>query len=327
MLRANARARALSLDPHAQTEKEIAHNHKEQKELKEKRKEEKNPNYELMKGVKVMWEKLRNTATTEKKEQKELVDTILGQIEGKVKDVRTRGEIVCVGRARHLPPASPPASPPFAGPCSSPRLGMCSLPAFLSSAMMRRVRGCLVCGPWCFPPPGVHYCTTQVIFQHDSVRVVQSCLKHGTLEHRTKIFSELIGDVLPLAKSKYGKFLIPKMLMYGTKKQRASIIEGFYGHVRALIKHKLANPVVALAYIDFATAEQRANLLQEFYGPQFAVFKLAGSLKTLDAVFEKHPEKKEYILRCGNVDTDRPNWTISHAALSPLPPHDRRMMS
>ena len=205
-----------------QTEKEIAHNHKEQKELKEKRKEEKNPNYELMKGVKVMWEKLRNTATTEKKEQKELVATILGQIEGKVKDV---------------------------------------------------------------------------IFQHDSVRVVQSCLKHGTLEHRTKIFDELAGDVLALAKSKYGKFLIPKMLMYGTKKQRAKIIEGFYGHVRTLIKHKLANPVVALAYIDFATSEQRANLLQEFYGPQFAVFKLAGSLKTLDAVFEKHPEKKEYILR------------------------------
>lgn len=66
------------------------------------------------------------------------------------------------------------------------------------------------------------------------------------------------------------------MLAYGSKAQREQIISGFYGQVRRLVKHRIAAPVIAVTYVDFATAEQRAKMEQEFYGPQFEVFKVAG---------------------------------------------------
>jgi len=199
----------------------VPQNHKEQKALKMKRKEEKNPNFEMIKTAKAVWEKARDRNTNDA-ERKQCVNEMMEAITGKIKDV---------------------------------------------------------------------------IYQHDSTRLIQSCIKHGTREQRSIIFAELSDDILKLSKSKYGKFLIPKMLMYGTKAEKATVIESFYGKVAALVKHKLASPVVAVAYIDFATSEQKSNMLQEFYGPQFTVFKIAGKLKTLESIFESHPDKKPYILK------------------------------
>ena len=87
------------------------------------------------------------------------------------------------------------------------------------------------------------------------------------------------------------------MLTYGTRPQRDQIISKFYGHVRKLIKHRAAAPVLSLSYIDFATSEQRSNLLQEFYGADFALFKTTGNIKTIEEIFEKFPDKKESILK------------------------------
>jgi hypothetical protein len=55
--------------------------------------------------------------------------------------------------------------------------------------------------------------------------------------------------------------MIPKLMTYGTKEQRAKVIEQFYGQVRKLIKHRIAAPVLAMAYIDYATSEQRCVAL------------------------------------------------------------------
>ena len=134
-----------------------------------------------------------------------------------------------------------------------------------------------------------------VIFQHDSVRVLQTCLKHGSAEHRAAIYEELQPFVLELIKSKYGSFLVPKLLQYSTKAQRSAVIAALYGKVRKLVKNRTSAsspappprapssprraqaPVVALVWVDYATAEERSALLQEFYGPQFEVFKESGA--------------------------------------------------
>jgi len=202
-------------------EKEIAHNHKEQKELKLKRKAEGNPMFEAIQEAKVHWEKAR-AGDCPKAERAEHITEIIALIKGKVQDV---------------------------------------------------------------------------IFQHDSVRVIQCCMQYGTVEQRELIFDEMSPSILELSKSKYGKFMIPKLLTYGTKEQRGKVIKQFYGHVRKLIKHRIAAPVLAMAYIDFATSEQRSSLLQEFYGPDFTVFKMSGNQKTLQEILELHPAKKKSILK------------------------------
>lgn len=43
-----------------------------------------------------------------------------------------------------------------------------------------------------------------VIFQHDSTRVLQTCLKHGSDDCRAKLFTELKDHTIEIAKSKYG---------------------------------------------------------------------------------------------------------------------------
>ena len=53
-----------------------------------------------------------------------------------------------------------------------------------------------------------------IIFQHDSVRVLQCCMQYGNAEQRVLIFDEIFPSVLELSKSKYGKFMIPKLMTY-----------------------------------------------------------------------------------------------------------------
>ena len=37
-------------------------------------------------------------------------------------------------------------------------------------------------------------CVSQLSLKHDAARVVQSCVKNGSSEHRTAVFSELRGE-------------------------------------------------------------------------------------------------------------------------------------
>ena len=53
------------------------------------------------------------------------------------------------------------------------------------------------------------------VFKHDSVRVIQCALKYANKEQRRDIVRELQSDLRPLAESKYGKFLVGKMVVEG----------------------------------------------------------------------------------------------------------------
>lgn len=76
-------------------------------------------------------------------------------------------------------------------------------------------------------------------FAHDTVRVIECLVQYGNEKHRAGVFEELKDDFVDLSKSKYGRFLLKKILAYGTKEQKDAIITAFTGHVTKLIKHSV----------------------------------------------------------------------------------------
>jgi len=54
-----------------------------------------------------------------------------------------------------------------------------------------------------------------LVFGHSASRFVQAAMKYGNNEQRSAIAKELEGRYVELAKGKYGKFLVTKILEYG----------------------------------------------------------------------------------------------------------------
>ncbi|KAK7077556.1 hypothetical protein SK128_026774 [Halocaridina rubra] len=135
-----------------------------------------------------------------------------------------------------------------------------------------------------------------LIFAHDTVRVIETLMAVGTEKHRSFLFEEMKDSIVDLSKSKYSKFFVLKMLKYGTKEEKNSIMTALKGQVVKLMKHKTASDIIELAYNDYANAKQRSLFVQEFYGPEFRLFH-DESVQCLDDAFTKHPLKKDYILK------------------------------
>jgi pumilio family protein 6 len=53
-----------------------------------------------------------------------------------------------------------------------------------------------------------------LIFKHDASRIIQTCLKYGSLEQRNSIADELKSHYVELAKSQYGKFIVSKIMNF-----------------------------------------------------------------------------------------------------------------
>ena len=67
--------------------------------------------------------------------------------------------------------------------------------------------------------------------RHDSGRVIQCCLKYGNRSQRAVINTELADVSVDLMKQMYSKFLVIKMLKYGSPPERNVIIEKLSGQV------------------------------------------------------------------------------------------------
>jgi len=136
----------------------------------------------------------------------------------------------------------------------------------------------------------------KLVFSHDIVRVIECLVAVGGPSIRNKIFEELKEQLPLLIQSKYGHFYVIKILKYGTREHRATVIKAFEGNVVKLMKHSVAATVIEYAYNDHANSAQRTRLIQEFYGPEFRHFK-DESLNNLGAVLAKNPEKREVVMR------------------------------
>ncbi|GIY60282.1 pumilio homolog 3, partial [Caerostris darwini] len=133
-------------------------------------------------------------------------------------------------------------------------------------------------------------------FAHDTVRVLECILAEGAENHRDLLFNEVKDDILFLAKSKYGKFLVQKILRYGSKTQKEAVRKAFHGKVVKLIRHTEAAETIELIFNEFANATQRFELVQEFYDPTYMYFKTY-EISSLAELFEKQPNKKQSIIQ------------------------------
>jgi pumilio family protein 6 len=147
----------------------------------------------------------------------------------------------------------------------------------------------------------------EFVFKHDSVRVIQCALKYANQEQRKLITRELQTDLRSLAESRYGKFLVAKMVVEGDAETRNMIVPEFYGHVRRLINHPEASWIVDDIYRQIASKEQKATMLREWYGAEFALFHrkpdanavVASTTESdeLAIILESNPEKRKPILQ------------------------------
>lgn len=138
----------------------------------------------------------------------------------------------------------------------------------------------------------------ELTFKHDASRVVQTALKYGSKKVRAEIATELKGTYVQLAQSSYGKYLVVKLMHYGTPETRKMVVEEFCGNVRKLIKHREASFVVEDCFREYGTPSQKARLLREFYGLEFALFQQEEDKNMeLAKILEKNPEKREVIMK------------------------------
>ncbi|KAF1826208.1 ARM repeat-containing protein [Dissoconium aciculare CBS 342.82] len=142
------------------------------------------------------------------------------------------------------------------------------------------------------------------VFKHDSVRVVQTAVKYCDAKQLKIIVQELKDDVRALVESKYGKFLVAKMVVNGDEEDRKLIVPQFYGHVKRLINHPEASWIVDDIYRNaIAAPEQKATMLREWYGTEYSlanrnIANTSGDEITSDlkAILEKNPEKRKPIM-------------------------------
>ncbi|XP_043574467.1 pumilio homolog 3 isoform X2 [Chiloscyllium plagiosum] len=141
----------------------------------------------------------------------------------------------------------------------------------------------------------VHGNIKNIAFAHDSARVIQCYVQFGDEKQRQEVFEELKEHLVSLSKSKYGRHIVKKILMYGTKQQVAEIIKSFKGEVKKMLRHSEASAIVEYAYNDKAIFEQRKMLTEELYGNMFMICKSV-FCPTLDKVLEFNPDKRESIM-------------------------------
>ncbi|AOW07310.1 armadillo-type protein [Yarrowia lipolytica] len=160
-----------------------------------------------------------------------------------------------------------------------------------------------------------------LILKHDASRIIQTLFKYADKEKREIITKALKGNYYDLAISSYGKYLLVKMLHYGSAAVRQSIIDELHGRFRKLMRHKEGAYVLEDAYRDYSTAAQKRQIIQEFFGAEFAVFRDAAGTKTLKDIIEDAPEKRPIIMRNLNetitaaVNKGSIGFTVIHAAM------------
>lgn len=134
-----------------------------------------------------------------------------------------------------------------------------------------------------------------LILKHEGSRVVQTCVKHGSPAQRRQIAVELKGVFGEVARNKYGKHIVTKLMLY-CPDQRETIMEEFSGHLVKSMKHKEASHCVEAMFADYANSQRKQRMIQEFYGPEFALFHKKDTLP-LAKVIEANPDKKEPIAK------------------------------
>ncbi|KAL3994448.1 CPL (NUC119) domain family protein [Acanthocheilonema viteae] len=163
----------------------------------------------------------------------------------------------------------------------------------------------------------------ELIFAHDSCRIVECMITNGGSDVRNALFEELVPEIIRMTKSKYARFFVMKMLKHGSVIQRQIIFDAFRGHCVSLLRVSSAAQVLESAYNDYANAQQRYNITVEFYGVDFAYFKDADNrVRTLKEIMADSPNRKLSIVKylenilVDIVDKPQIKLSLTHRLLS-----------
>ncbi|PON61968.1 Coatomer beta subunit [Parasponia andersonii] len=138
----------------------------------------------------------------------------------------------------------------------------------------------------------------EIAGSHVSSRVLQTCVKYCSKSENDAVFEELQPHFLTLASSKYGVHLVKKMLDNASKKQLATVISSFHGHVASLLRHMVGSVVIEHAY-QLGNAAQKQELLMELFSAELQIFRDLVSTKEsrLTDVMAKLSLPKAAVLR------------------------------
>ncbi len=138
-----------------------------------------------------------------------------------------------------------------------------------------------------------------VIVKHEASRIIQTCIKYGSLEQRLSIATELKGTYAQISKSRYGKHIVNRLLQY-CPTMRKSIVSEFRGQVAKMIRSVDAASVLEEVYSRYTNVREKNALMMEFYGPEFYLFKKTTDLVTIPTLSEllaQKPDKRERVLK------------------------------
>lgn len=135
-----------------------------------------------------------------------------------------------------------------------------------------------------------------VMSKHDTARVMQQMMKHGSDETRLEIVKELEGSIRKMMQDKHGHHFAISVLRYGNDKCKEIVYKEMKGFVSKLATHSKAAPVVDFYYAS-ATKRQQLILLNEFFGREFVMTRFDDEeILDLKQICAKHPDRKKHIL-------------------------------
>ncbi|EFJ45371.1 pumilio family protein [Volvox carteri f. nagariensis] len=131
---------------------------------------------------------------------------------------------------------------------------------------------------------------------HTASRVIQFCVKYGGDVERRTVMDEVRANVVELSKSKYGHFLVRKLINTAKKDEVPGLVRLFRGHVAQLLRQPYGADVITDLY-DVASTADRNALCSEFYGKEFVLFDgisgEAGRLYSLKQLMTNSPAAKQ----------------------------------
>lgn len=160
-----------------------------------------------------------------------------------------------------------------------------------------------------------------LVLKHDASRVVQTLVKHTTKDRRDIIVKALQKNYYKLATSSYGKYLMVKLLHYGSKESRALIVNELHGKLRKLMRHKEGAYVIEDLYVLYSSAQQKQQMIREFWGSEYAIFKDSGKDKTVLDVVHESTEKRQIIMNnlnktiTASVEKGLTGFQVLHAVM------------
>ena len=80
-----------------------------------------------------------------------------------------------------------------------------------------------------------------ISLKHDGSRIIQTLYKYGTAEQRSSITQELLKSIVPISKTKHGRFLVISLLRYSSKQDVEAFLEAIRGKLHAMATHQVAS--------------------------------------------------------------------------------------